>query len=197
MSDWTLSLESRISPQRSNPMPDQPAPTPPATDEQIAELDRKYEARIGPDPAWGEWTIDVTVAYPALRSRLAEAEKTIAKNDREAEELIDERDEAEEAMSQAYYLVTGRSPEWSNNFGYEQAHEDIAATVNLLKQAVKDQQATIERLTRALEDVRPYVGHHERCPGWGSDRGASCNCNGQDGYATIDAALASKTEAKE
>jgi hypothetical protein len=34
-------------------------------------------------------------------------------------QTIDERDRAEEALSQAYFLITGRSPEWSNLFGYD------------------------------------------------------------------------------
>ena len=52
-------------------------------------------------------------------------------------ETIRERDDAEEAMSQAYYLVTGRSPEWSNNFGYEQALEDIKDACELLRKAAR------------------------------------------------------------
>ncbi len=52
---------------------------------------------------------------------------------------VDERDAAEEAMAQAYYIVTGRSPEWSNQFGYEQALLEIAAAVRLLKSAVRDE----------------------------------------------------------
>lgn len=40
-------------------------------------------------------------------------------------QTIDERDSAEQAISQAYYLIKGESPQWSNLFGYEQALEDI------------------------------------------------------------------------
>ena len=52
-------------------------------------------------------------------------------------ELIDERDRAEESLSQAYYIVTGRSPEWSNQFGHDQALIEIAETVKLLKDAAR------------------------------------------------------------
>jgi hypothetical protein len=52
-------------------------------------------------------------------------------------QLIDERDAAEEAMSQAYYLVTGRSPQWSNMFGYSEALEEIGDAITLLKESLK------------------------------------------------------------
>lgn len=50
-------------------------------------------------------------------------------------QLIDERDKAQEALSQAYYLITGRSPEWSNTFGYAEALEDIDDAQKILRQA--------------------------------------------------------------
>lgn len=40
-------------------------------------------------------------------------------------QTIDERDAAEEALSQAYFLIKGQSPQWSNNFGHEEALEEI------------------------------------------------------------------------
>lgn len=52
-------------------------------------------------------------------------------------QTIDERDAAEEAMSQAYYLVTGNSPQWSNMFGYPEALEDIGDALALLKASLK------------------------------------------------------------
>lgn len=50
---------------------------------------------------------------------------------------IDQRDTAEEAVSQAYYLVTGRSPEWSSVFGYSQALEEIEDACASLRLAVR------------------------------------------------------------
>jgi hypothetical protein len=50
--------------------------------------------------------------------------------------IIDQRDEAENALSQAYFLVTGNSPEWSNNFGYEQALEDIKDASDALRKSL-------------------------------------------------------------
>lgn len=66
------------------------------------------------------------------------ADMALLKAERDIEQLIGERDDAQEAMSQAYYLVTGRSPEWSNKFGYEQALEDIADAMSVLKRAARD-----------------------------------------------------------
>lgn len=52
-------------------------------------------------------------------------------------QLIDERDDAEQALSQAYYLVTGRSPEWSNKFGHQDALEEIGDAMALLKDSLR------------------------------------------------------------
>ncbi len=74
-------------------------------------------------------------------SRLIEAhEAQIRVGDREEQALgqvIDERDAAEEALSRAYYLVTGRSPEWSNIFGYTEALEEIEDACALLRKTAK------------------------------------------------------------
>jgi len=72
-------------------------------------------------------------------------------SENEVEKLITERDAAEEAMSQAYYLVTGNSPEWSNLFGYNEALEDIADGVSGLKQLVKRAQSAPVDLERVRE----------------------------------------------
>ena len=53
------------------------------------------------------------------------------------ENVVSERDAAEEFASQIYFIVTGHSPEWSNTFGFEQAAQEIEDAINLLKQAAK------------------------------------------------------------
>jgi hypothetical protein len=53
--------------------------------------------------------------------------------------VIDERDAAEEALAQAYFLVMGHSAEWSNIFGHAEALEEIGDAVNSLKLAVQPQ----------------------------------------------------------
>lgn len=82
--------------------------------------------------------------------RLARA---IAKNERDMLQLIDERDAAEEALSQAYYIVIGRSPEWSNKFGHAQALEEIGDACEVLKQAARpspETEAEVEAQDAAL-----------------------------------------------
>jgi hypothetical protein len=62
----------------------------------------------------------------------------MSQSERDLGQLIRQRDEAEEAMAQAYFLVTGRSPDRSINFDHKQALEEIAAAVKLLKGHVRD-----------------------------------------------------------
>lgn len=77
------------------------------------------------------------------KSQLTAANATIAKMDRDMDQLCDERDNAEESLSQAYCLVTGNSPEWSNHFGHSHALEDIDDAIRTLKEAAKTANATI------------------------------------------------------
>lgn len=65
-----------------------------------------------------------------------EAERELKKLEADCDQLMTERDEAEEAISQAYFLVTGRSPEWSNLFGHAEALEEIEDALILLRKAV-------------------------------------------------------------
>lgn len=60
----------------------------------------------------------------------------MADDERTMLQLIDERDAAEDAMNQAFYIVIGRSPEWSNHFGYPEALEEIGDAVALLKKSI-------------------------------------------------------------
>ena len=59
-----------------------------------------------------------------------------ARTERQLHQAVTERDEAEQAMSQAYCLVTGRSPEWSNHFGHKEALEEIENAMLLLKSSL-------------------------------------------------------------
>ena len=55
----------------------------------------------------------------------------------EMTKLIVQRDDAEEALSQAYYLIMGRAAEWSNLFGYAEALEEIDDAQTVLREALK------------------------------------------------------------
>jgi sugar-specific transcriptional regulator TrmB len=98
----------------------------------------------------------------AAREELAAAK--IAKMDRDMEQLCEERDNAEESLSQAYYLVVGNSPEWSNTFGQSHALEDIDDAIRGLKETAKAALATVEKwreqlaiAQRAGDNLRGYA----------------------------------------
>lgn len=85
-----------------------------------------------------------------------EAAKPRVEKDDVGQEII-ERDEAEEAMSQAYYLVTGRSPEWSNIFGYTEALEEISDAVALLKAVAKPTVSIVPTAAEVFAEWRDLV----------------------------------------
>jgi hypothetical protein len=60
-------------------------------------------------------------------------------------QLIGERDEAEAALSQAYFLITGKSPEWSNCFGHKEALEEIDDAQRVLRQSLSAARALNEQ----------------------------------------------------
>lgn len=60
---------------------------------------------------------------------------TLALEKEQADHLgtIDRRDDTEECVGNIYFKVIGHSPEWSNNFGYAEALEEIEDAVSSLK----------------------------------------------------------------
>lgn len=89
-----------------------------------------------------------------LRTALAAAEEGAEKAEGE---LIDQRDAAEQAFSQAYYLVVGRSPEWSNLFGANEALEEMDDAQRLLRGAVKRAESLVARF---VEACGPFVASY-------------------------------------
>jgi septal ring factor EnvC (AmiA/AmiB activator) len=82
---------------------------------------------------------EVELKTAALKGMSKQADKLAAERDaleKSLENTVDERDRAEEALSHAYFIIFGRSPEWSNLFGHEHALEEIKDAVSALKQAV-------------------------------------------------------------
>lgn len=67
---------------------------------------------------------------------------------------IDERDEAQEAISQMYYLIIGRSPEWSNLFGVKEALEEVDDAQSLLRTQITSQAARIAALEAQLGIIK-------------------------------------------
>jgi len=87
---------------------------------------------------FGRWYYLGTKAE-LLFSHIAALYQQIAAKDAEIERLIDQRDSAEEALSQAYFLVIGRSPEWSNLFGHAEALEEIDDAQHTFRAALTPQ----------------------------------------------------------
>jgi hypothetical protein len=51
--------------------------------------------------------------------------------------IVQKIDDAEQTLSQMYYLVIGRSPPWSKTFGHQEALADVKDAIALLKAAVQ------------------------------------------------------------
>lgn len=69
------------------------------------------------------------------RERALNAEEKLSQAERNHLQTIDERDEAEDALGDAYVFVTGNAAEWSNLFGYDEATNEIAETLKELRDA--------------------------------------------------------------
>jgi hypothetical protein len=67
-------------------------------------------------------------------------------------QTIDERDAAEEALSQAYFLVKGESPQWSNLFGHNEAIEEIDDAQKCWRAELAQLQARKRKLARAFSE---------------------------------------------
>ncbi len=75
------------------------------------------------------------------------------KHEREMLRTIDQRDAAEEALSQAYYLITGRSPDWSSVWGFAECIEEIDEAQQLLRKLIPSS-ATRKLAERAVESQK-------------------------------------------
>lgn len=102
---------------------------------------------------------DHPLAY-AARTLAAEVRRLAAeleREDRAHTQTCAERDAAEEALSQAFFLVTGRSPEWSNHFGHIEALAEIEDAQWLLREAARERNnlkaATARHVARSAENV--------------------------------------------
>ncbi|MLW03832.1 ead/Ea22-like family protein [Salmonella enterica] len=73
------------------------------------------------------------------REQLEAAEKRNAELERSETQLIDERDNAESALNDAYKAVMGQAPEWSNWFSFENAIDEIELACELWRNQTDDQ----------------------------------------------------------
>ncbi|EGX4632139.1 ead/Ea22-like family protein [Salmonella enterica] len=72
------------------------------------------------------------------REQLEAAEKRNAELERSETQLIDERDNAESALNDAYKAVMGQAPEWSNWFSFENAIDEIELACELWRNQTDD-----------------------------------------------------------
>ncbi|EGN3384361.1 ead/Ea22-like family protein [Salmonella enterica] len=72
------------------------------------------------------------------REQLEAAEKRNAELERSETKLIDERDNAESALNDAYKAVMGQAPEWSNWFSFENAIDEIELACELWRNQTDD-----------------------------------------------------------
>lgn len=77
----------------------------------------------------------------------------------EMTKMIVQRDDAEEALSQAYYLVMGRSAEWSNLFGYAEAIEEIDDAQTMLREALKKAESERDKLRYAAQLAADWINN--------------------------------------
>jgi hypothetical protein len=83
-------------------------------------------------------TMDHQAAEIATQAaRIKELELRVEMEERHHLATIDQRDNAEESLSQAYFLIKGMSPEWSNLFGHAEAIEDIDDAQRSLRLALQ------------------------------------------------------------
>ncbi|EAV9187399.1 ead/Ea22-like family protein [Salmonella enterica] len=72
------------------------------------------------------------------REQLEATEKRNAELERSETQLIDERDNAESALNDAYKAVMGQAPEWSNWFSFENAIDEIELACELWRNQTDD-----------------------------------------------------------
>ncbi|EAB2382291.1 ead/Ea22-like family protein [Salmonella enterica] len=70
--------------------------------------------------------------------RADRAEKRVAELERSETQLINERDDAESALNDAYKAVMGQAPEWSNWFSFGNAIDEIELACELWRNQTDD-----------------------------------------------------------
>lgn len=70
--------------------------------------------------------------------RADRAEKRVAEIERSETQLINERDDAESALNDAYKAVMGQAPEWSNWFSFGNAIDEIELACELWRNQTDD-----------------------------------------------------------
>lgn len=101
------------------------------------------------------------------REKLEAAEKRIAELECSETQLINERDDAESALNDAYKAVMGQTPEWSNWFSFADAIDEVELACRLWRNQTEDviqfrqRIAELESRTVTLPDERFRYGESD------------------------------------
>lgn len=85
-----------------------------------------------------DYALQAAGTVDELVGALEAAEKRIAELERSETQLIDERDNAESALNDAYKAVIGQAPEWSNWFSFADAIDEIEVACGLWRNQTED-----------------------------------------------------------
>lgn len=105
----------------------------------------------------------VAIATPltvlALLDEREAAEKRIAELERSETQLINERDDAESALNDAYKAVMGQAPEWSNWFSFADAIDEIEVACGLWRNQTEDVLQFRARIAELeAREIKPVKG---------------------------------------
>lgn len=106
------------------------------------------------------------------------------RHDQEIKLALRQRDDAEQALSQVYYVIFGRPADWSK-INSEEATEEITDAVNVLKMALQAAEADAKRLDFVS---RGYGVSYYGSLGW-TFRGTGKDFKGKTPREAIDAAM--------
>lgn len=119
----------------------------------------------------------------AAEKRIADGSKRIAELERSETQLINERDDAESALNDAYKAVMGQAPEWSNWFSFGNAIDEIELACELWRNQTDDviqfRQRIAELEARAVNLPKRSVGEVMHLSGFSRDY-AEGWCAGND-----------------
>jgi len=128
----------------------------------IVKALRDYAFKPDADAKWLAGVLDVSNVANEWSQALAKAEA----RDEEMLKVIDERDEAEDSLGDAYAYVTGRVAEWSSLFGYDEATNEMSEHVHELMAQIEELKAKAEAPPvrsewRSVDDELPK--HEQFC----------------------------------
>ncbi|EBK6653715.1 ead/Ea22-like family protein [Salmonella enterica] len=118
-----------------------------------------------------------------ISNELVQARQRIAELERSETQLINERDDAESALNDAYKAVMGQAPEWSNWFSFGNAIDEIELACELWRNQTDDviqfRQRIAELEARAVNLPKRRVGEVMHLSGFSRDY-AEGWCAGND-----------------